>query len=459
MTERPPPLADPFAERGRVRRSMRDWVVDTLLFLLAAVVTLLLSMLVWTDPALSPPMAMLDQVLGGLACAALWLRRRWPVGLAIALAALSTFSMLVAAAGLVAVFTVVVHRRFPIAAPVVGLHLLAILPYTMLRPDPDLSFWASVLVSVLVYALVVAWGLFVRARRQLVLSLRERVRRAEVEAALREERARGAERERIAREMHDVLAHRISLLSLYAGGLEFRPDAPAEDISRAAGAIRSSAHQALEDLREVIGVLRGSAEEAVPERPQPTLADVPELVAECRRAGMEIELAMPAPAAEPPGGLGRNAYRIIQEGLTNARKHAPGSAVRVTVSGGPGEGLVVGVVNAGPARPVSAGARAATKGFRHTATAGSCGEAAPAPGIGGGVARAAGPPGGTSPGPGRSAAVPVPAVAVPAVAGLPGSGTGLIGLAERASLAGGRLDHGPADGGGFRLRAWLPWPA
>ncbi|WP_239103255.1 sensor histidine kinase [Microbispora corallina] len=465
MTERPPPLADPFAERGRVRRSMRDWAVDTLLFLLAAVVTLLLSMLVWTDPALSPPMAMLDQVLGGLACAALWLRRRWPVGLALALAALSTFSMLVAAAGLVAVFTVVVHRRFPIAAPVVGLHLLAILPYTLLRPDPDLSFWASVLVSVLVYALVVAWGLFVRARRQLVLSLRERVRRAEVEAALREERARGAERERIAREMHDVLAHRISLLSLYAGGLEFRPDAPAADISRAAGAIRSSAHQALEDLREVIGVLRGGPEDAVPERPQPTLTDVPELVAECRRAGMEIELAMPEPAAEPPGGLGRNAYRIIQEGLTNARKHAPGSAVRVTVSGGPGEGLVVDVANAGPARPVAAGARAATKGVRHTATAVPRGGAAPAPGLGDGGAL----PGGVSPAPGRSAAargsavaVPdaaPPVVAVPAAAGLPGSGTGLIGLAERASLTGGRLDHGPADGGGFRLRAWLPWPA
>ncbi len=105
--------------------------------------------------------------------------------------------------------------------------------------------------------MILVWGMFVRARRQLVHSLRERARRAEAEQQLRVEQARHHERERIAREMHDVLAHRISLLSLHAGALEFRPDAPAVEVAKAAGVIRDSAHQALQDLREVIGVLRG----------------------------------------------------------------------------------------------------------------------------------------------------------------------------------------------------------
>ncbi|MBP2702470.1 sensor histidine kinase [Microbispora sp. RL4-1S] len=406
------------ARRGRARRTARDWIADILIFLLASVVTLALSMMLWTDPAVPPPVALADQVVGALACAALWLRRRWPAGLALALVPFGTFSLVVAAAVCVAVFTVVVYRPFRIAGPVVALHLLTTLPYTVLRPDPDLSFWGGLLVSALLFAVLVAWGLFARARRQLVLSLRERVERAEVEAALREERARSAERERIAREMHDVLAHRISLLSLYAGGIEYRPDAPPEQIHRAAATIRAGAHQALEDLREVIGVLRGGAAEAEPERPQPTLADVRGLVEECREAGMRITLTMPGWPGEPPGGLGRNAYRIVQEGLTNARKHAPEAPVGVCLSGGAGEGLTVEVRNALSAGPP---ARAVRSVAVHVGDA---------PASGNGLGRA----------------------------GLPGSGTGLIGLAERVGLAGGRLEHGPF-GGDFRLLVWLPWPA
>ena len=103
---------------------------------------------------------------------------------------------------------------------------------------------------------VIGWGLFVRARRELIDSLRERAERAEAEQRRRLEQAREAERRRIAREMHDVLAHRVTLLSLHAGALEFRPDAPPEEIAEAAGVIRASAHAALQELREVIGVLR-----------------------------------------------------------------------------------------------------------------------------------------------------------------------------------------------------------
>ena len=93
----------------------------------------------------------------------------------------------------------------------------------------------SLIFVLLVTAATVAWGMFVRARRQLVASLRERADRAEAEQQLRVEQARQQERARIAREMHDVLAHRISLLSMHAGALEFRPDAPPEEVARAAG--------------------------------------------------------------------------------------------------------------------------------------------------------------------------------------------------------------------------------
>src|SRR6185369_13138757 len=139
----------------------------------------------------------------------------------------------------------------------------------------------------LVPAVVVAWGMFRRSRRQ---AQRERAGRAEAVEQLRVEQIRYAERTRIAREMHDVLAHRISLLSLHAGVLEFRPDAPPEEVARAAGVIRASAHQALEDLREVIGVLReGTAPgEEPPSPPQPTLAGLPGLLEESRAAGMTL---------------------------------------------------------------------------------------------------------------------------------------------------------------------------
>ncbi|WP_332836372.1 sensor histidine kinase [Streptomyces odonnellii] len=196
--------------------------------------------------------------------------------------------------------------------------------------------------------------------------------------------------------MHDVLAHRLSLLSVHAGALEFNPSASAADIRHAAEVIRDSAHQALQDLREVIGVLR--APTAGPDGregwPQPTLADVGRLVAESRDAGMGVTYQQEAGDADTlPAATGRTAYRIVQEGLTNARKHAPDSEITVAVSGRPGEGLTVAVTNPLPGSP------------------------------------------GTT---------------------IPGAGQGLIGLGERAQLAGGRLEHGPR-GGSFVLRAWLPW--
>ena len=141
------------------------------------------------------------------------------------------------------------------------------------------------MLGVLITGVVVGWGLFVRVQRELVLSLRERAERVEAEQRLRVEQAREAERLRIAREMHDVLAHRVSLLSLHAGALEFHPDASAEEVAEAAAVIRASAHAALEELREVIGVLREGAPGTGAEPPQPTLAEIPALIEESRAAG------------------------------------------------------------------------------------------------------------------------------------------------------------------------------
>ena len=124
------------------------------------------------------------------------------------------------------------------------------------RPNGSLPYaWWAVLV-IAAGAALVGWGQGDRARQALLASLRERARRAEAEQASRVAEARVAERARIAREMHDVLAHRLSLLATYAGALEYRPDAPPEQLARAAGVVRAGVHQALDELREVITVLR-----------------------------------------------------------------------------------------------------------------------------------------------------------------------------------------------------------
>ncbi|NUP16323.1 MAG: sensor histidine kinase [Streptomyces sp.] len=385
--------ADPERSGRRPRRTARDWVVDFCCFLLAVFIGLMAADALRRED-LPPGYPAFDQLLGALACAAVWLRRRWPVGLAVAMVPVSVVSSTSGGAFLVAMFTLAVHRPFRYVAWMAGASLALNPLYFWFRPDPDVPYGLALVLAAALTVAVVGWGMFVRSKRQLMLSLRDQVRRAETEAQLRAEQAQRLAREAIAREMHDVLAHRLTLLSVHAGALEFRPDAPREEIARAAGVIRESAHEALQDLREIIGVLR-AGEPDDSGRPQPTLAALEALVTESREAGMKVTLdqRVTDPAAVP-ASVGRTAYRIVQEGLTNARKHAPGTEVTVMVTGGPGEGLSVGVRN------------------------------------------------------------PAPDGEVPHV---PGSGQGLIGLTERATLTGGRLEHGPASDGGFEVRAWLPW--
>ncbi|MFF0105214.1 sensor histidine kinase [Streptomyces hirsutus] len=388
------PGTDATRSGRRPRRTARDWVVDFCCFLLAVLVGLLGADTVTTNPAVPHSLAVVDQVIGALSCAAIWLRRRWPLGLAAVMTPVSFVSETSGGVAVIALFSLAVHRPFRYVAWVGGVHALLVPLYFWWRPDPELPFLASLVLFTVLMVAVVGWGMFVRSKRQLMLSLRDRARRAETEARLRAEHAQRGAREAIAREMHDVLAHRLTLLSVHAGALEFRPDAPREEIVRAAGVIRESAHEALQDLREIIGVLRtGESDDAG--RPQPTLAALDTLVAESRQAGMKVTLDQRVPgSAAAPASVGRTAYRIVQEALTNARKHAPGTEVAVSVAGGPGEGLTVSVRN------------------------------------------------------------PPPQGDVPPV---PGAGQGLIGLTERATLAGGTLEHGRAPDGGFEVRARLPW--
>ena len=324
-------------------------------------------------------------------------RRRHPAAVGIGVGLVSLVIITASGATLVATFAAAVRARGRDLAIVVGLAISWSLVNPILYPpdsrtatfDPaggGISYGADAGASLLMAAVAIGWGLFVRARRQLVRSLRDQAERIGDEA-------RAAERRRIAGEMHDVLAHRLSLLSVHAGALEFNPDAPAEEVAEAAGVIRENARAALTELRGVIGVLREDGGEALTQPPQPTLADLGALVEQSRAAGMRITAQIELGDAVLRADLGRTAYRIIQEGLTNARKHAPGAAVTLTVAATRGE-LRIEIRSLAP-------------------------------------------------------------VAV-AAALLPGSGTGLIGLSERVTLAGGELEHGLDGEGAFVLRARLP---
>jgi signal transduction histidine kinase len=199
-----------------------------------------------------------------------------------------------------------------------------------------------------------AIGAWVRARADLMTALTERAERAEAERELMARQAIAGERARIAREMHDAVGHRVSLMVLQAGAIEMAA-ADQERVEQLACHVQLAGRQALDELRQAVGVLRAGEDDGAPLTPQPGLDDLEQLVKEWRTAGMSVDLHRAGADALPIGAaVSRAAYRIVQETLTNAGKHAPGAQVTVEIGREPGR-LVVRVLNGPPAQPITAG--------------------------------------------------------------------------------------------------------
>jgi signal transduction histidine kinase len=231
-----------------------------------------------------------------------------------------------------------------------------------------------------------------RRRQEAIVAAQERA--VELEMA-REELARRAvteERLRIARELHDVVAHSMSIVAVQAGVGVHVLDSQPEEARRALAAVEATSHQALVEMRRLLGVLRQEAEPRGSLAPAPGLADVEALAAEVARAGVRVEVRIEGTPAELPAGLDLSAYRIVQEALTNVVRHAGPATARVAVRYGP-DRVAVEVVDDGR--------------------------------------------GGDPDGQDRG-------------------GQGIVGMRERAALYGGSLEAGPLSGGGFRVAASLP---
>lgn len=336
-------------------------------------------------------------ILGLVAFVLVVFRRRAPVTLAGVIACLSAFSGIASGPATLAAVSMATQRR---PAPIIGIGLLnfaCAMTYTLYAPfELKEPIWVSVVINLVVNSAMMGWGMYLGSRRELIWTLRQRASRAESDQELRVAQGRSQERERIAREMHDVLAHRITQISMQAGALAFRDDLEADQLRRGLDQIQGKSNEAINELRGVLGVLRDDVTGELVEGPQPTYADIAALVAESRDHGAHVELSdrVDRSVEAVPDAVGRALYRIIQEGLTNATKHAPGARISIALSGSPAHGIDVLIRN-----PL---------GF----AAGSA----------------------------------------------PGAGLGLVGLAERAQLRGGTLVHG-REGSAFVVRASIPWTA
>ncbi|MFC9299080.1 sensor histidine kinase [Streptomyces sp. NPDC057011] len=361
-------------------------------------------------------------VLFGIAVGAvLVLRRRWPIAVVLVGIGITPAVMgfLLGVVGLYTLASSEVPRR--ITATLTSMALAATFAVMYMRTSGDVEagrtfvLMLSVFVAVALTVPPVLFGLYIGARRRLMESLQERADSLERELSLladraeeRAEWARTEERTRIAREMHDVVAHRVSLMVVHAAALEAVAVKDPARAAKNAALVGDMGRQALTELREMLGVLR-AAEKPVPAvRPVsapvalvggfedgPSLDELEVLVGQSRAAGMVVEMVV-----QGEGGAGyaaeveQTAYRVVQEALTNCHKHAPGA--RVTVRLAHREGEVAMQVENGPCD--------------------------------------------------GSSAEP----------GLPSGGNGLVGMRERVLGLGGVFVSGPTDAGGFRVSAVLP---
>jgi len=294
---------------------------------------------------------------------------------------------------LVMIYTLAAHvdrpRSLQIGA-IVGLALVAVMVAGVIAAEEDLPAIA-VVGNVIVFATAWTIGDSVRNRHAYLTEVEARAERAERDRELAAARAVLDERARIARELHDVVAHSVSVMVVQAGaGRRVLARDPA-GAAAALEVVERTGRNALDELRRLLGVLRAD-DGASGTAPQPTAGDVAELVASWRAAGLDVELRTEGEVPPLPAGLGLTVYRVVQEALTNAVKHAGPARVEVVLRYG--DEVEIDVVDDG-----------------------------------------------------RGAA---------GASGLPSGGQGLIGMRERVELFGGRLSVGPRSGGGFRVRATLP---
>lgn len=365
------------------------------------------------DPTFGKGWLLVDLAIGvGCTVLLLW-RRRWPLAVAVATTLLSGVSSVSIGASAVALISLSTRQRWREIVVAGVPWMLAGLVHSLVYPtEPQAITLPNVIIGLLSLAVSVALGWAIGERRAFVASLHERALTAEREQSMRVVQAQVAERARIAREMHDVLAHRISLVAMHSGALAYRTDLAPEQVAETAEIVRESANQALTELRAVLGVLRDvpgveAPADGSPEPPQPTLGDLDTLVAEARSGGTTLSLDRSGDLEAVPEQVSRSAYRIVQEGLTNARKHAPGAAVRVSLSTAADGGLDDEAVRITVRNGVARAGTDAADGIRQDVTV--------------------------------------------------GAGLGLLGLTERAVLAGGELTYGPDRAGDFVLSARLPW--
>ncbi|WP_406726210.1 sensor histidine kinase [Streptomyces sp. GD-15H] len=258
---------------------------------------------------------------------------------------------------------------------------------------------AMVIFQAVPFALAWVLGDSMRTRRAYFAQLEERAARLEREREAQAKVAVAAERARIARELHDVVAHNVSVMVVQADGAAYVLDAAPDQAKKALETISSTGRQALAEMRRLLGVLRtGEHQEAGEYVPQPDVQQIEDLVEQCRASGLPVDFKVEGTARPLPSGLELTAYRIVQEALTNTRKHGgpnTGASVRLVYFD---DGLGLLVEDDG-------------KGAPHE---------------------------------------------LYEEGGLDGQGHGLIGMRERVGMVGGTLDAGPRPGGGFRISALLP---
>ncbi|MGW4036935.1 sensor histidine kinase [Streptomyces sp. NPDC004778] len=304
---------------------------------------------------------------------------------------------------LVITYTVAtVGERWASRLALIGSLSAAALSQLRWEAEPGGSWAQVVFVTVIMTVpFVLAWvlGDSLRTRRAYFDQLEERAARLEREREAQSKVAVAAERARIARELHDVVAHNVSVMVVQADGAAYVMDAAPEQAKQALETISGTGRQALAEMRRLLGVLRtGDAPESGEYVPQPDVEQIEDLVAQVRQTGLEVDFKVEGTPRPLPSGVELTAYRVVQEALTNTRKH-----------GGPDAGASVRLVyfDDGLGLLIEDDGRGAAHELYEDG-------------------------------------------------GADGAGHGMIGMRERVGMVGGTLDAGPRPGGGFRISALLP---